>query len=322
MDVKLYTGNGSTQTVSGLAFEPDFVWLKGRSVGYSHQLYDQVRGAGKLLNSNSTNAESTVTDNLTAFTSTGFTLGNDAGTNQSSATYVGWAWDAGTSTVTNTAGSISSQVRANASAGFSVCTFTQPSSSSSFSWGHGLNVAPQLAIMKPRDSSGNWQVYHASTGAQYLWLNSTNAATGTGWSTVNSSIVTSTATLWQGSNVTTVAYCFAPVSGYSSMGSFLGNGSSNGVFVYTGMRPRFLLTKRTDSAESWIIHDTARNQYNVADLRLRPNSSDAEATVTTVDILSNGFKLRTGSAGEGNDSGATYIYAAFAESPFQYARAR
>jgi hypothetical protein len=119
-----------------------------------------------------------------------------------------------------------------------------------------------------------------------------------------------------------ISYQFAPVSGYSSMGSFLGNGSSNGVFVYTGMRPRFLLTKRTDSAESWIIHDTARNQYNVADLRLRPNSSDAEATVTTVDILSNGFKLRTGNSGEGNDNGATYIYAAFAESPFQYARAR
>jgi hypothetical protein len=188
-----------------------------------------------------------------------------------------------------------------------------------------LNVAPQFIISKNRTSAGNWAIYHASQGAGYYFEFSTQAAilsSGPYNSTApTSSVFTIGTNSWWGSG-DMISYCFAPVSGYSSMGSFLGNGSSNGVFVYTGMRPRFLLTKRTDSAESWIIHDTARNQYNVADLRLRPNSSDAEATVTTVDILSNGFKLRTGGAGEGNDNGATYIYAAFAESPFQYARAR
>lgn len=324
MDVKLYTGNGSTQSITGLNFNPDFVWLKSRSSGsYSHNLYDAVRGATKILYSDSTSSENTDANGLTAFNSDGFSLGNTAATNASSTTYVGWCWDAGTSTVTNTAGSITASLRANPSSGFSVSTFTGATTGTI---GHGLGVAPSMIFIKARTSNpgaNDWFVYHKDLGnTKYLMLNST-AAQGT-YTIWNNTSPTSTV-FSIGSGIGTpdwVAYCFAPVAGYSSMGSFLGNGSSNGVFVYTGMRPRFLLTKRTDSAESWIIHDTARNQYNVADLRLRPNSSDAEATVTTVDILSNGFKLRTGNSGEGNDNGATYIYAAFAESPFQYARAR
>jgi hypothetical protein len=333
MDVALYTGNGGTQSITGLAFSPDFVWLKARSSsGYAHILQDIIRGAGKTLATQNTAAESgNAGDLISSFNSDGFTVNNTylggsaPDTNGSGTTFVGWTWDAGTSTVSNTQGSITSQVRANATAGFSVCTFTQPSSSSSFSWGHGLNVAPQLAIMKPRDTSGNWQVYHASTGAQYLWLNDTAAATGTGWSTVNSSIVTATASLWAGSNVTTVAYCFAPVVGYSSFGSYTGNGSTDGPMVYTGMRPRWVLIKSSSAAgESWFLFDTSRSPYNVSQEYLQPNSSAAEASAYTImDILSNGFKLKTSGGGSAfNGSGATYIYAAFAEMPFNYSRAR
>jgi hypothetical protein len=326
----LYTGNGASRSITGLNFAPDFLWIKNRnSSGYNHHLTDAVRGVTQRLRSNTTGAELTSTDQVTAYNSNGFSLGADSAgpgdleVNQNTGSYVAWAWDAGTNTVTNNSGSVSAQVRANASTGFSVCTFAQPSSSSSFSWGHGLNVAPQLAIMKPRDSSGNWQVYHASTGAQYIWLNSTNAAAGTGWSTVNSSIVTSTATLWQGSNVTTVAYCFSPVSGYSSFGSYTGNGSAtDNTFVYTGMRPRFVMLKRSDSTGNWVIWDAVRNSYNVANSIILPNTSAAEYSPDAkIDILSNGFKVRDNSSDSGS-SGGTYIFAAFAESPFQYARAR
>ena len=331
-DVVTYAGNSVGQTISGLNFCPDFIWFKARSYAGSHAFVDIARGLSNQLSSNVTNSESTNSAGagVQSFNSNGFTLGTEStalGSTNGSQTYVGWAWkgigNSATPSVTNTQGSITSQVRANASAGFSICTFTQPSSSSSFSWGHGLNVAPQLVIMKPRDSSGNWQVYHASTGAQYLWLNSTNAATGTGWSTVNSSIVTATSTLWLGSNVTTVAYCFSPVSGYSSVSSYVGNGSSDGPMVYTGFRPKFILVKNATSAYDWRIHDTSRDPYNVAQTELFPNGSYAEAQNSAYyyDILSNGFKLRTSDI-RNNGSGDTYIYYAVAENPFQYARAR
>jgi hypothetical protein len=323
-DVKLYTGNGSTQTISGLGFSPDLVWLKGRSVAYSHQLYDQVRGAGKLLNSNLTSAESTVTDNLTAFTSAGFSLGSDAGTNQSSASYVAWAWDAGSSTVTNTQGSISSQVRANASAGFSVVSvpgYTYPTKTA----GHGLGVEPHFIITKNRGVSNPWIIYHKSAGADTYFQFDTGAGyTGVAgvWSGVTSTVFPLNSGVNQQTDI--VAYCFAPVSGYSSFGSYTGNGSADGPFVYTGFRPRWVMIKRaTGDADDWQIRDTSRSPYNTMQETLFANLSNAEVTLTdrNTDNLSNGFKLR-GTDPENNASGATYIYAAFAEHPFQYARAR
>ena len=326
MDVALYTGNGGTQTISGLAFEPDFVWLKGRSVAYSHQLYDQVRGAGKLLNSNSTNAESTATDNLTAFTSAGFTLGNDAGTNQSSATYVAWAWDAGTSTVSNGSGSITSQVRANVSAGFSVVTYTGTGANATV--GHGLGVAPGFIIIKNRSSATNWRVYHSALGntkAIFLSTQGTSDTSSVYWNNTSPtstvfSIGSDDGVNGNGNGI--VSYCFAPVAGYSSFGSYVGNGSSDGPMVWTGFRVRWLLWKRSDSgANSWVVIDAARNTYNVVNNELYANLSIAEGVFTWADFLSNGFKLRSADSA-GNSSGATYIYAAFAESPFQYARAR
>jgi len=329
MDVKLYTGNGSTQTISGLGFEPDLVWLKGRSVAYSHQLYDQVRGAGKLLGSNTTNAESTVTDNLTAFTSTGFSLGSDAGTNQSSATYAAWTWDAGSSTVTNTQGSITSSVRANATAGFSIVTWTGNGATNA-TVGHGLGVTPAMIIAKNRSTTNSWAVWFTGfTANEYLVLNSTaaKATFSTQWGSTPTSTVFGVAdTSVNGNGNSIVAYCFAPVVGYSSFGSYVGNGSSDGVFVYTGFRPRWVMIKASSSTGDWYIIDTARDIYNLSGKSLQANTSNAEPSIggsfsMTDDILSNGFKLRDGGSGS-NGSSVTYIYAAFAESPFNYARAR
>ena len=327
----LYTGNGSTQTISGLGFSPDLVWLKGRSVAYSHQLYDPIRGATNALVSNTTAAEAVYSGGLTAFNSDGFTIGNDGGINQSSSTFVAWTWDAGTTTTTNTVGSITSQVRANASAGFSVVTYS--GSGSSATVGHGLGVAPQMVIAKRRNASGwDWPVWHSSltSGTYTLFLDLTNAQANRTdiWDGVPTSSVFKVNTSGQTNDSagTYVAYCFAPVAGYSSFGSYTGNGSADGPFVYTGFRPRWILHKSTssESFSSWHVYDTARDAYNPVDLELYPNLSNSEGTIPggDFDILSNGFKVRTNFSGGWNTNGITYIYAAFAETPFAYSRAR
>ena len=331
MDVKLYTGNGSTQTISGLAFSPDLVWLKSRSSGgYAHRLNDTVRGATKELYSNLTSAEFTDASGLTAFNSDGFSVGSTPGYNDNTGTYVAWAWDAGTSTVSNTAGSITSQVRANASAGFSVVTYSTGASSGNQTIGHGLNVTPSLIIHKVYSTTSNWWVYHASTTntvSKYIQLNSTNATADNGLSMWGAALPTSTvfgANVGQllQSNQSAVAYCFAPVVGYSSIGSYVGNGTNDGPFVYTGFRPRWVLIKSTGSDDRWTIQDTSRSSYNASTDTLAPNLSSAElANAFNLDINSNGFKVRSTNSGH-NTSSVTYIYYAIAENPFQYARAR
>jgi hypothetical protein len=336
MDVALWTGTGSsTRSVSGLAFSPEFVWFKSRSNSFSHNLYDAVRGAGsgKNLLTDKTEAEgweSSVYGYISSFDSTGFSLAQGSNSfpwgNQTNATYVAWCWDAGSSTVTNTAGSISSQVRANASAGFSIVTYTGTGSNATI--GHGLGVAPQFFLIKRRNTSSSWIAWHTSIGnSDILRLESTNATqTISGfWQNTrptSSLIYLDTDGTVNANGSTYVCYAFAPVAGYSAFGSYTGNGSSDGPFVYTGFRPRFVLFKRTDSVSSgdWVIYDSARDPYNVCQNYLLPNTSGAEGVFANVDYLSNGFKLK--STGSINTSGGTWIYAAFAESPFQYARAR
>jgi len=277
-----------------------------------------VRGGNKTLYSSLTNAEATETDTVTSFNSNGWTMGGNIGINESSSSFVAWAFDAGSSTVTNTAGSISSQVRANATAGFSVVTYTGNGTGGA-TVGHGLGVAPELLITKSRSASGSWFVYHKSIGnTQYLVLQSTDAeqTSSNAWNnTTPSSTVFTLGAGIQPSSVTQVAYCFAPVVGYSSFGSYTGNGSTDGPFVYTGFRPRFLLVKRTNTTGDWVMIDAARSAYNVTDKWIFANLSDAEYSISQVDFLSNGFKAR-GIGTNINDSGSTYIYAAFAESPF------
>ena len=330
MDVALYTGNGSTQTISGLNFSPDLVWIKPRSAAYDHIAYDTVRGVLKPLFPNLTNAESpNFVDSLTAFNSDGYTLGNQAQINQSGVTFASWCWDAGSSTVTNTDGSITSQVRANPSAGFSVVTYTGTGSVSTI--GHGLGVEPSFILIKSRSNAGtNWAVYHQSIGAtHYMYLNTTAAAAAASviWNNTapSSSVFTvGTNTGVNQNTYTYVAYCFAPVAGYSAFGSYVGNGNADGPFVYTGFRPRYVLIRSTSGARDWMIKDALRAaSYNPQDGNLYANQNFAEDVTASVyiDLLSNGFKLR-GTYASINANAETFIYAAFSEVAFNFARGR
>ena len=333
MAATTFTGTGASlavaNTVNGVNFQPDFVWVKGRSGATDHALYDSVRGTTKDLVSNATSAETTQATGLTAFGSTGFTVGALAKINTSAATYVGWQWKAGGTAVSNTAGSITSSVSANTTAGFSVVTYTGNGTAGA-TIGHGLGVAPSMVIAKNRSTGGSaayeWTVYHVSLGAtKALFLNDTGAAAadaGYWYNTApTSSVVTvpsNTRTNVNGS--TFVFYCFAPVAGYSAFGSYAGNSSTDGPFVYTGFRPRYLMIKQSSAAGSWVVFDTARNPYNQSTTILYPHLSNAEATGVNIDILSNGFKIRH--VGDINVSGNTTIYACFAENPFAYSNAR
>jgi hypothetical protein len=353
MDVKLYTGNAGTQSITGLGFNPDLVWIKGRNATPWHAIFDSVRGTGLRLSSNVTNAETGngSTDLLQSFDSGGFTVNttlngtpgdtsvNWDGSGGAASSYVAWTWDAGTSTVTNTAGSITSQVRANASSGFSIVTWTGTMSPSTI--GHGLGVAPQFIIVKRRSSTEAWVCYHrfidATVPADYdISLNSTAARRD--YPSFGDTLPTSTVFSVGATGATNetgetyVAYAFAPVAGYSAFGSYTGNGSTSGdgPFVYLGFRTRFLMVKCSNNGNNtdWVIIDTARDTYNISGLGLRANLSSAEYDdkvigpgYTSFDILSNGFKVK-GASGRVNASSDTYIYYAVAENPFQYSRAR
>jgi hypothetical protein len=326
----LYTGTGSSLSVTGVGFQPDWVWVKSRSAATDHGLYDAVRGVQKQLESNTTTAETTETTGITAFDSDGFTTGALAQLNTSSATYVAWNWKANGSGSTNTAGSITSTVSANTTSGFSVVTYTGNATSGA-TIGHGLGVAPSMLIVKSRSAAYGWCVYTASLGATYLLkLDTTAAATNSGvteyWKNTapTSSVFTIGNDLEVNANTKTfVAYCFAPIAGYSAFGSYTGNGSADGPMVFTGMRPAYLLVKNATSSGDWIVVDAKRNTYNMMDSGLQPNGAFAEASNQNYrfDFLSNGFKVRTTNL-EANQSGNTIIFAAFAESPFKYSLAR
>jgi hypothetical protein len=335
MNATTYTGTGATLSVTngaaGQAFQPDMVWIKSRSNALNHNLYDSVRGVQKVLSSNVTSAENYAgTGDLTAFDSNGFTVQQTANyqLSQSGYTYVGWNWKAGGTAVTNTSGTISSQVSANTTSGFSVVTFTAGSGNQTV--GHGLGVAPSMVILKRRNSTSAWLTYHSSLSSpatSFLELNTTSAVQSASpfW---GASGVTST-TFGTSDNATIngstyVAYCWAPIAGYSAFGSYTGNGSSDGPFIYTGFRPRFVLIKRTDGGTAnWYLLDSARSPYNLSVNMLFPNLSAGEVTTAedNQDFLSNGFKVRTSNQ-ESNINGGTYIYMAFAENPFKYANAR
>jgi len=331
-DVKLYTATGAPQTISGMNLSPDLVWIKDRGNAQWHILTDSVRGVNSQLFSNDTSPQGGQTDRITSFNSDGFTLGADTGggvNNAGFGPFVAWTWDAGSSTVTNTDGSITSQVRANQTAGFSIVTYTGNGSAGA-TIGHGLGVAPQMIIVKNRDAADAWQVYHSANtrnpDTDYLVLNTT-AATADNINRWNDTAPTSTVfSLGDGVEVNTntedyVAYCWTGLVGYSSFGSYTGNSSTDGPFVYTGFKPRWLLVKDIDSTKSWDIMDTARSTYNPTSNNLLPNVTNAEGIWTGVDFLSNGFKLR-GTSPNVNQV-RKYIYAAFAENPFALnARAR
>ena len=331
MAATTYTGTGATQSISNavnsVSFQPDLVWLKVRNQAYGHALFDSVRGVGNGLQSNNTNAEAAWgTSTLASFNSGGFGLGADVSyliANSSGNTFVGWQWKAGTTSASNTNGSITSTVSANTTAGFSVVTYTTPASGT-FTVGHGLGVAPSFIINRIRTITNNWYCYHVSLGNNTeIVLNTTAAATSAGgdWnSTTPTSTVFSMGSGWAGS-YSMVSYCFAPVAGYSAFGSYTGNGSADGPFVYTGFRPRFVMIKGSSFVSPWQIHDSSRNPYNVVNANLSANTSDAEGSYDILDYVSNGFKLRNTGANL-NSNGATLIYMAFAENPFKNSLAR
>ena len=320
-NTKLYTGTGAEQSITGVGFQPDWVWTKSRTSAYNHNSYDSVRGANKTLYQDLANAEYVGTQGVKSFDSDGFTVGTDVAVNQLSANLVAWNWLAGGTASSNSDGSITSNVSANTTSGFSIVSYTGTGSLATV--GHGLGVTPKMIIVKTRGSAGDWSVYHSSLGnTKNLKLN-TNAAEQTSINYWNNTSPTSSVFTVNdegnvnGSSVAMIAYCFAEKKGFSKFGTYTGNASTNGPFIYTGFKPAWVMWKRTDAAgNDWDIYDTARDTYNLAFKELIANASSAESssTVLALDILSNGFKLKTSNA-NGNASGGTYIYMAFAENP-------
>ena len=324
-----YTGNDSDdRDITGVGFQPDFLWIKNRSQTDWHMLQDSVRGANKVVYSNTNDSESTDNSNghVNSFLADGFnvTAGASGNVNENGENYVAWNWKGG-STVTNDSGSVDSQVNANTSAGFSIVTWTGTSGADTI--GHGLGVAPELIIVKKRSTSDNWLVYSSASGAsmgatKQMYLDLVNAVE----TNANIFNVVPTSSLftvgsWSGT-ATMLAYCFASVEGYSKIGAYAGNGNADGIFVYTGFKPAYIMIKST-SAEAWNVFDDVRDTDNYVHHLLKPDANTEENNSTTarrLDFLSNGFKLR-GTDGTINDT-LTYVYMAFAETPFKYATAR
>jgi len=321
-NTKLYSGNGSTQNITGLNFQPDLVWIKERTSTSDNMLFDAVRGATNRLESNTADIEASSSTQLNAFNSDGWTTGSSAGTNESGQTYASWNWLAGNGTASNTDGSITSTVSANTTSGFSIVSWTGNGTYPS-TVGHGLGVAPKMIIIKPRNLAYSWLVYNENIGNNnLLYLEGTNASSGTSAfnnTSPTSSVFTVNDVQGNQSSGTYIAYCFAEKKGFSKFGSYVGNNNNDGTFVYTGFKPAFVMVKRSDSnlVANWSMFDNKRSSYNIERSQLEANTSDAQQTDASadIDLLSNGFKLRS-TADENNDGGGTYIYMAFAENPF------
>jgi hypothetical protein len=325
----LYTGTGSELAITSLDFTPDFVWIKNRDATDNHMLYDSVRGATKDLHSNTTDAETTTAQTLKSFDSAGFTLGTDVQVNTNTEDYVAWCWKAGGAASSNTDGSITTSVSANPTAGFSIISYTGNATAGA-TLGHGLSSAPKFIICKNRDNgANNWGGYHVSLGGTHrIFLDNNNAAQDDDGNWNDTNPTASVITLGNGgiTNSNTddfIMYAWSEVEGFSKFGSYTGNANVDGPFIYTGFKPAFILEKRTDSAGAWYITDMTRDTYNPVNKYLMPDASNAEASGSTssgvyLDALSNGYKIRgTGAGQEYNRSGGTYIFAAFAEHPFQ-----
>ena len=333
--VATYTGSNTTRPIAtgvDMATYGGLLWTKGRDVAVSHFLIDTVRGFTKYLATNSTIAEDTYDFGFTS-TSFGVTTTNGSGSfNQFPYNYVAWNWAAGGPAVTNTAGSITSSVSANPAAGFSIVSYAG-AQGDTYTIGHGLSIAPNFIITKTRNATGAWAVYYTVNGVNTNWarLDTSDGQGGTGGSLAGGAYVISNTTTLQissnsyaNSGSQMIAYCWTEVAGYSKFGRYVGNGSTDGAFVYCGFKPAFILTKDiTTGSFWWEMVDSKRSAYNPSNKTLYANVSDTEYTSSGYDkdLLSNGFKIRGGNGGQ-NSSGNTYIFAAFAESPLKYARAR
>jgi len=332
----LYSGTSSTQSITGADFQPDLTITKDRNHVTHVTAVDAVRGAPLDLFISALTADSNDHNGITAFTANGFNLGSSTNHNVTGHSYATFNWKANGSGSSNTDGSITSTVSANPTAGFSIVGFTAPSGTGNFTAGHGLGVTPGMVFVKTREStSAPWYTWHntfSNLTDDYMRLNSTSAkqTQSSGWGAgMTSSVIGLKAGSTTVATENHIAYCFAEVEGYSSIGSYTGNGSTDGPFVYTGFRPAWILVKVATgqtNATSWNVFDTTRNTFNVIPTYLFLDSagveSDSASTYFNTDILSNGFKIRAGNTYGINQSGATYIYMAFAENPFKNANAR
>ena len=325
VDQKLWTGNGTSQTLTGLAFGPDLVWVKARSFGADPEIYDIVRGAGKRLYTSLTTVESSPTTSVNSFTSDGFSVTGGGGVNNNTSTYVGWTWDAGTSTASNNNGSITSQVRVNTSVGFSIVSWTGDGTNANKTVGHGLNAVPEFIFLKPRDENRNWLIWHTAIADDeaFLFDDGLPASSRFGPSGPTSTVFGVYG--GQGNRGTTdfIAYCFAPIAGYSKFGTYTGNANTFGPFIETGFAPQWVMTKSSSGGTNdWTIWDNTRNETNERSQTLFPNLSAQEDTgFYDMDFFSNGFKLKH-SGSKANGNGWEYIYIAFADQPFKIARGR
>jgi len=325
-NTKLYTGNGSTQSITGVGFQPDWVWTKERSGVCDHHIFDVLRGATYKINSASTETSSADANTLTSFDSDGFSVGTNPCQNNNTDTYVSWNWKANGTGSSNTDGTINTTyTSANTTSGFSISTYTGTGSAGTI--GHGLGVAPAMIIVKRLTGSAEaWTVYHQSLDAsapqdKYLHLNSTDAVMDSAGMWNDTAPTTSVFSVGStgvtnGSGGTFVAYCFAEKQGFSKFGSYTGNGNADGSFIYTGFSPAFVIVKQTNaSGESWKMYDNKRPGYNLVNNWLEPDDSQAEGTGSNqIDMVSNGFKARATNTAM-NASGSTYIFMAFAEAP-------
>jgi|TARA_Y100000033_G_scaffold27801_1_gene26387 hypothetical protein len=316
----LWTGNGTGQSITGVGFAPDFVWLKARNLNnYGHRIFDTSRGALKKISPSSTGAESTDAGSLTSFDSDGFTLGNDNYVNNNGDFFVGWTMKAnGGITSSNTDGTITSTVQANQAAGFSIVEYTADGTNNT-TIGHGLGAAPEFILIKKLTSTGDWITHHQAVGTgNFLYLNRDDAQlTQAGiWSNINSTTfnLISGYNDYNQSGQDYIAYCFAPKAQYSKFGSYTGNGSTDGTIVETGFEPAFLLIKRVNNTADWVLLDNKRTPSNPRNIYLEPNTNDAEVTSDRANFLTNGFQLITTGANV-NFNGDTYIYIAFASDP-------
>jgi len=320
----LFTGNGSNNhAITGVGFKPDWVWLKGRNSADGNNLWDINRGANKRLFTHNPNAELADTNSLKSFDSDGFTMDNDSGINGSGDTYVTWNWLGSNTTASNTDGTITSTVSANQTSGFSIVTYTGTGSNATI--GHGLGKVPAMMLVKKRSGADDWAMYHngvltpANARFHYMQINTTNAYAGDGTYWNDTAPTTSVFTVGTNADVNTsgatyVAYIFTDIEGYSKFGSYTGNGSTDGTFVYTGFKPAFVMMKSLSALNGWNIFDSARGQFNPTNEQLQANSDGAGSSVS-FDILSNGFKPRTTST-NWNGGSDTYMYWSFASNPF------
>ncbi len=327
-DIVLYAGNGSDKTISGLGFQPDWVWTKSRSLAQNHHAHDSSRGVENRLTIN-TNDQEYSDGELKTFTSDGFTFDTAGATNTDGSTNVAWCWKANSGTRTTFAESGNNPAgghQANATAGFSIVDYTGTGSAGTIA--HGLGASPEITIIKKRSGDENWYYQSALQLGAFTNNLRLDSTTGTLTSSTfvtavsDTTVTVSTSTAVNGDGTTYIMYCFRSIEGYSKIGSYTGNGSTNGTFVYTGFRPAFVMFKITNTTGDWNVYDSARSTFNIVALKLRANTNGAEITSSDdFDILSNGFKPRDAGAGL-NGSGNTYIYMAFAEAPFKYANAR